>query len=116
MQSFKCIEDTDLKENDIIKHYCKKCDKDTLYKIIVINENITGKCAKCKSYATLKKNENYIPEEPQQNIPKCPICGSINIKKITITRRVMKTALFGTLGVVDDAGKTYQCNNCDSKF
>lgn len=53
----------------------------------------------------------------QQNcIPKCPVCGSTNIKKITLTTRAAKTAAFGVVGAVDDAGKTYKCGNCGSKF
>ena len=52
----------------------------------------------------------------QPNIPKCPICGSNNIQKITTATRALKTAVFGIAGAVDDAGKTYKCNNCGSKF
>ena len=50
------------------------------------------------------------------NIPKCPICGSTNINKITLTTRAVKTATFGVVGAVDDAGKTYKCGNCGSRF
>lgn len=49
-------------------------------------------------------------------IPQCPICGSQNVQKITITTRAVKTAAFGVIGAVDDAGKTYKCKNCGSKF
>lgn len=49
-------------------------------------------------------------------IPKCPICNSTNLRKITMTTRVVKTATFGTVGMIDDAGKTYKCENCGSKF
>lgn len=56
-------------------------------------------------------------EKDKQNcIPKCPICGSTNINKITVGGRVVKTAIFGVIGAVDDAGKTYKCDNCGSKF
>lgn len=50
------------------------------------------------------------------NIPKCPICGSTNINKITLTTRAVKTATFGVVGAVDDAGKTYKCRNCGCRF
>lgn len=33
-----------------------------------------------------------------------------------MTTRVVKTAIFGVAGAVDDAGKTYKCDNCGSKF
>lgn len=52
----------------------------------------------------------------QNCIPKCPICGSTNVNKITITTRAVKTAVFGVYGAVDDAGKTWKCENCGSKF
>lgn len=54
--------------------------------------------------------------DKQNCIPKCPICGSTNIKKITMTTRAVKTATFGVAGAIDDAGKTYKCENCGSKF
>lgn len=49
------------------------------------------------------------------NKPKCPICGSTNLSKITATKKVMKIAAFGIFGMGDN-GKTWKCNNCDSKF
>lgn len=54
--------------------------------------------------------------ERENNFPTCPICGSTNIKKITMTTRAAKTATFGIAGAVDDAGKIYKCDNCGSKF
>lgn len=47
--------------------------------------------------------------------PKCPICGSTNLKKITGTRKAMKIGLFGLFGA-GDLGKTYQCEQCGAKF
>lgn len=49
-------------------------------------------------------------------ILKCPICGSTNINKISVGSRAVKTAVFGVVGAIDDAGKTYKCDNCGSKF
>lgn len=69
--------------------------------------------------STRSKVEWQIKMEQQQksnNIPHCPICNSTNIKKITLSKRAAKTALFGVIGAVDDAGKTYKCGNCGSKF
>ena len=51
----------------------------------------------------------------QQNIPKCPICQSTNLSKITIVQKAGKIALFGIFGMGDN-GKTWKCNNCGSKF
>jgi len=33
-----------------------------------------------------------------------------------LDRRTVKTAAFVVYGAVDDAGKTWKCNNCGSKF
>lgn len=56
-------------------------------------------------------------EKDKQNcITKCPTCGSTNVNKITVGSRAVKTAVFGVVGAVDDAGKTYKCGNCGSRF
>ena len=56
------------------------------------------------------------PSSARSNVPKCPVCGSTSLKKISLTTRAVKTAVFGTIGAIDDAGKTYKCENCGSKF
>ena len=50
-----------------------------------------------------------------QNTPKCPICQSTNLSKITAVQKAGKIALFGIFGMGDN-GKTWRCNNCGSKF
>ncbi len=71
-----------------------------------------------KRLKILNKNLKIIQkEQDKQNcIPKCPICGSTNVNKISVTTRAVKTAAFGVYGVIDDAGKTWKCGNCGSKF
>ena len=73
----------------------------------------------------IKKMKNSIEEEKElkrkkstnysSNIPKCPICGSTNLSKISIIKTGMKIGAFGLLGA-GDVGKTWKCNNCGSKF
>lgn len=59
-----------------------------------------------------------VPQEKQStqstNIPKCPTCGSTNIKKISAGTRYVSTGLFG-LGS-SNVGKTMCCNNCGYKW
>ena len=50
-----------------------------------------------------------------KNTPKCPICQSTNLSKITTVQKAGKIALFGIFGMGDN-GKTWKCNNCGSKF
>ena len=114
--ALKNINDENLVEGDVIKYFWKKCNKNVVMKIMFTPEGMLGKCCSCREFMILKKNEDCVSEIPIQNIPKCPICGSPNVQKITLGSRTVKIALFGMIGAVDDAGKTYKCNNCGSKF
>ena len=58
---------------------------------------------------------NKIKGITSENVPKCPVCGSTNLSKITATRKILKVGLFGRLGT-GDLGKTYQCGDCGVKF
>lgn len=57
----------------------------------------------------------YQQKKHDNNTPKCPICGSTYLRKVTATRKVLKVGLFGRLGT-GDLGKTYQCCKCGAKF
>ncbi len=48
------------------------------------------------------------------NIPKCPICGSTNIQKISGTKKAASAILLGIFST--DIGKTFECKNCGMKF
>lgn len=50
-----------------------------------------------------------------KNIPKCPICQSTNLSKISSMHKAGKILAFGVFGMGDN-GKTWKCNNCGSKF
>lgn len=85
-------------------------DRERFYHTSQYHKNQIGE-QQVKNLAKMQKEE-----DKQNYIPKCPICGSTNINKITIGSRAVKTAVFGVVGAVDDAGKTYRCGNCESKF
>lgn len=48
------------------------------------------------------------------NVPKCPTCGSTDIKKISGGKRWLTTGIFGLAS--SDVGKTMQCNSCGAKW
>lgn len=50
----------------------------------------------------------------EENKPKCPICGSTNLKKLDALDRGFSVFMLG-LGS-NKIGKTYQCNNCKATF
>ena len=71
-------------------------------------------------YEQRKGKEKFLQQasldkQREQNKPKCPICQSTNLSKITTVQKAGKIALFGVFGMGDN-GKTWKCNNCGSKF
>lgn len=60
----------------------------------------------------LKFNVPQITKE--QNIPKCPICGSTDLKKLSALDRGVSAFMWG-LGS-NKIGKTYECRKCKSTF
>lgn len=101
----------------------KKLLKDPIYKMVydsIINKPKDYFNA-CIANSNNDSNEEYFDRikkhtinNKQENIPKCPTCGSINIKKISTTRRLVTTGLFGLAS--SDIGKTMLCKNCGYKW
>ena len=75
-----------------------------------------------KNYTTAKQNgatdevATKAAMNGTSNFVKCPYCGSCDVKKISTGTKIAKTAAFGVVGALDDAGKTYKCSNCGGKF
>lgn len=55
-----------------------------------------------------------VEDENISNHPKCPTCGSTNIKQISTTSRLVSTSLFGLSS--GKIGKQWHCRNCNSNF
>ena len=70
---------------------------------------------KVKKIIARKKIERRLEEDKAKNAPKCLICQSLNIEKITGAQKVGAVAMFGIFssGYVS---KTFKCNNCGAKF
>lgn len=49
-----------------------------------------------------------------QNLPKCPACGSLNVKKIGGVERAASVGFFGLFS--KKIGKTFECKNCGMMF
>lgn len=58
---------------------------------------------------------SYTPPPPK-DVPACPYCHSTDLIKISNAKKTVKAIAFGIFGALDDAGKTWKCNNCGSKF
>lgn len=57
-------------------------------------------------------NKHVIGKVPtnQKNQPKCPTCGSTNIKKVSGVERGTSVAFFGLFS--KKIGKQFKCNSC----
>lgn len=53
-------------------------------------------------------------KEHPKYVPKCPVCGSPDLRKISATSKVLDVALWGF--AAGKPKKTYHCNNCDYEF
>lgn len=61
-----------------------------------------------------KLNNIFKPEEKNPNIPKCPVCGSTNIKRIATSKKIIGASLFGLFS--NTARSQFECSNCKYKF
>lgn len=59
--------------------------------------------------------EHLDPYPTNQYVPKCPICHSPKIHKITTAKKVSRVAMFGIFSL-PKIGKEWKCDNCNSEF
>ncbi len=86
-------------------------------------EDICGSCGNTmKNHIISKRPSDYVdPRERKiwvkdyENIPRCPICSSSQIHKISMTNKAVSAVTFGLLAA-GHVSKTYKCNTCGSKF
>lgn len=102
-----CLEGT-IEENDnFLAVRCKHCGKQTimLEKHTTENRRVVGeKPSTPKTYEEIK----------QSNQPKCPMCGSTRIQKISGSRKLMGAIGFGLLSKT--AKSQFECLNCKYKW
>lgn len=84
-------------------HSVIECDEETALKI----------------YVNMPKPSQLTPAQiaavnAPKNAPKCPTCQSTNVKKISITKKVVGGTLFGLFS--SDVRKTMHCKNCGYKW
>lgn len=81
-------------------YYCIKCN----YRLINYSEE------------ERKKNQKILNQSQpiQTNTPKCPTCGSTQIKKISATSKVFGAAMFGLFSKT--AKSQFCCKNCGYKW
>lgn len=93
-----CLEGTLEENKNLIAVRCKHCGK----QVIVLEKHTTNDLRT----EALKQKMNNISD----STPKCPTCGSTNIKKISSTAKVTNTVLFGIFG--NKRKKQFHCESC----
>lgn len=61
----------------------------------------------------LEYGKNQV-EQKNINVPKCPTCGSTNLRRISTSDKIIGAALFGLLS--KNAKSQFKCNNCGYKW
>lgn len=100
-------------EDNIINFKCEYCGCEKGIK----KENavmIYSECLNCKAPTFLESKDEVPQNRKPLNIPKCPTCGSINVEKISMNRKVGGAMLFGLFS--SDVRNTMHCKNCGYKW
>ena len=77
------------------------------------NEAIKRRSQASNSSAT-SSSFSSATQQSTTNIPKCPTCGSTNIKKISATSKVVGAGLFGLFSKT--ARSQFECKDCGYKW
>ena len=85
---------------------CPKCNQQ-LIKLSTENKQLD------KQVNEIRK-EIQEHQEKQSNIPKCPTCGSTNVKHISTLNRAVSIGVFGLFS--SKIGKNYECLDCKAKW
>ncbi len=93
---------------------------------LLMDSRFEDKCSHCgnelKNHIISKRPADW--EDPRkrdiwskdyENLPKCPICSSTKIHKISVTNKAASAAVFGVFAV-GHVSKTYKCDICGAKF
>lgn len=58
---------------------------------------------------------NQQKQQQESNVPRCPTCGSTNLKKISGLSKAGSVALWGVFAV-GRTSKTWHCNKCGAEW
>lgn len=123
MKEIKEVNDKSLQKGDVVRATCKYCKENRLFSVFALNQNVIGKCSKCKKVYAIAENKNFIQPfsqvkthtQPTKPVVQCPYCKSTNTKKITVTSKAVHTAIFGLFSISRNV-KQWKCSDCGSEF
>lgn len=90
---------------------CPSCGK-----VYPANEKMCNLCKERLVSEAVYTNRLSIARQKakEANLPKCPICGSTNLKKLSAINRSVSFGVFGFAS--NKIGKTYECQKCKATF
>lgn len=105
MSAYEYVDDYAIKDN---------LKEQFIEKIIKSSPNFDQECWDRRvAFKEIQKHNDELLENDkmkQVNIPKCPTCGSSNIKRVSGTSKAVSVAMFGLLS--QKVKKHFHCNNC----
>lgn len=83
--------------------------------IQLYNDDIIEYELKMSQFKTQYEQQESIKQiQEKKNIPKCPTCGSTNIEKISVGKKIGGSFLFGIFS--SDVRNTMHCKDCGAKW
>lgn len=93
---------------------------------LLVSSKFHDKCSRCgnemKNHILSKRPADWIDPRQKEmwvkdymHMPKCPICSSTKIHKISVTNKAASAITFGILAA-GHVSKTYKCDICGAKF
>lgn len=106
--------------------YCDECGRSNLVtmnkiaeiveeKYVIVKDGISLKCKDCGKIHEGNKILYKPKSRPFTYIPRCPICQSSNLKKISAGSKALAAITVGSYAIPYVA-KTFECKNCGYKF
>lgn len=108
------LEKINISENDFDLLCDISSDKNFLQAMIDLKEKdiIEYNLKMSQFKSQLEQQKSSKPQNNNQ--PKCPTCGSTNIEKISVTKKVVGGAMFGIFS--SDVRNSMHCKNCGAKW
>lgn len=102
---------------------CKKtCDLDLdMFDELVDKDHVTlkkdavVKCRGCGREHKPRKIMYKLKDHYAPRLPRCPVCNSAMLKKITVGNKLVAAAALGAFAI-PYTGKTYECKDCGHRF
>ena len=103
-----------LKQDDIIEFNVKMAQFKQTAEAIKQTKELQQQSQQITTTQSTTASSTSSSTKSTTNIPKCPTCGSTNVRKISATKRWVGVGLFGLAS--SDATHTMQCNDCGAKW